>query len=190
MEVGSLQDAPCSSSAAAAESGRLHPGASAWPAPRPSSRSTSTAPPGGPADGTIAPRSPPGGPCRQTPSAKVLLSRWQLSQVALLLFYIVFYSSCKTLSITATILFTLNLLNTLVTFTHPPDRSRISLFQGNSTQHARYRRILILFCRFLVESVVIPSIREPQNWFSGLENVTSASVGQMGVISISAALSL
>lgn len=38
--------------------------------------------------------------------------------------------------------------------------------------------------------MVILSIREPQNWFSGLENVTSASVGQMGVISISAALSL
>lgn len=58
------QDAPCSSSAVAAGWERLLRRASAWPDPRPSYRSTSTAPPGDPADETSARHSPPDGLCQ------------------------------------------------------------------------------------------------------------------------------
>lgn len=59
---------PCSGSAVAAGWVHLLQLASAWPGPHPSSRSTSTAPPGGPADETSAQHSPPDGLCQHEPS--------------------------------------------------------------------------------------------------------------------------
>lgn len=99
VTVWQERDLPCSGSAVAAGWAHLLRWASAWPAPRPSCRSTSTAPQGCSEDVTSARRSPPGALCQHAPPALVftrisngsVLSVSSLIKHILLVFWLVFY---------------------------------------------------------------------------------------------------
>lgn len=71
--TGDSSDLPCSGSAAAVKWAHPPRWASAWPAPRPSRKSTATAPPGGPGGATNALRSPPNELCQHKTTTSIFI---------------------------------------------------------------------------------------------------------------------